>query len=47
MKTAKNVDGSTKNNLPSMKMAKNMDGNITDYGFFRSNRKKTQCQEIC
>lgn len=30
MKKAENVDGSTKNKLPSMKKAKNVDGSMTD-----------------
>ena len=47
MKMAKNVDGSTKNNIPSIKTAENVDGSMADYGFFRSNREEAQCQEVC
>jgi hypothetical protein len=47
MKMAKNVDGSTKNNIPSIKMAENVDGSMADYGFFRGNREEAQCQEVC
>ena len=40
------MDGTTKNNFPSIKMAKSMDGHRMDYGFFRSNREKAFGQKV-